>query len=52
MVCVLAQAEHEVQEGLQANIEQLVESMERRGDGESGIKVGIWRGEFFMRPLS
>ncbi|KAL1657146.1 hypothetical protein SLS61_000188 [Didymella pomorum] len=49
VVCVLVQAEDKVQKGLEAKIEQLIESMEREGDGECGIKAGIWKGEVFMK---
>lgn len=50
VVCIMVQAEldNKVQEGLQANIEQLVKSTEREEESEWGVKVGIWRGEVFM----
>lgn len=50
VVCVLAQAKlsDEVQEGLQANLEQIVESMKRKEDGGWDVKIKVWKGDVFM----
>ncbi|KAF3051532.1 hypothetical protein E8E11_008290 [Didymella keratinophila] len=50
VVCVMVHmgASIEVQEGLQARIEQFVESTKRESDGEWDAKVRVWTGEIFM----
>lgn len=47
IVCVVVQAECS-EEGLRANIEQVVESTKRKEDGEWDVKVGVWRAQVFL----